>query len=140
MVGAEGDTGLFGDELPDDEYPFVLNTGRVLEHWHTGSMTRRSKALDAIQPEAFVAIHPDDQKQLDANDGQWLRITSRRGSIELAARADQGVQPGEIFVPFHFREAAANTLTNDALDPHGKIPEFKVCAVQVAPVNPAGDH
>ena len=128
------------DELPDDEYPFVLNTGRVLEHWHTGSMTRRSKALDAIQPEAFVAIHPDDLKQLDANDGQWLRITSRRGSIELAARADQGGQPGEIFVPFHFREAAANTLTNDALDPHGKIPEFKVCAVQVAPVNPAGDH
>jgi len=127
------------DELPDDEYPFVLNTGRVLEHWHTGSMTRRSKALDAIQPEAFVGIHPDDLQRLNADDGQWMRITSRRGSIELAARSDRGLQPGEVFIPFHFREAAANTLTNDALDPHGKIPEFKICAVQVTPVETAAD-
>ena len=120
------------DELPDDEFPFVLNTGRVLEHWHTGSMTRRSRALDAIQPEPFVAIHPDDLKRLQLEGGQRLRITSRRGAIELAARPDPGIQPGSIFIPFHFREAAANTLTNDSLDPHGKIPEYKVCAVQVA--------
>ena len=120
-------------ELPDDEFPFVLNTGRVLEHWHTGSMTRRSKALDAIQPEAFVAVHPDDLQKVGAREGQRLRVTSRRGAIELTARSDTGLQPGSIFIPFHFREAAANTLTNDALDPDGKIPEYKVCAVKITP-------
>jgi len=119
------------DELPDDQFPLVLNTGRVLEHWHTGTMTRRSKALDAIQPKAFVAIHPDDLLKYGLVDGQWVRITSRRGAIELEARSDLRLQPGSIFITFHFREAAANTLTNDALDPYGKIPEYKICAVSV---------
>ena len=129
---------LPADELPDDEFPFVLNTGRVLEHWHTGSMTRRSKPLNALQPEPFVAMHPDDLQTVGAREGQRLRVTSRRGSIELKARADRGLQRGSIFIPFHFREAAVNVLTNDALDPHGKIPEYKVCAVKVTPVISTG--
>ncbi len=119
------------DELPDNEYPFVLTTGRVLEHWHTGSMTRRSQALSSIEPNAFVALHPTDAATLDVTDGDQLAVSSRRGTIELAARIDSGVEPGCVFIPFHFREAAANTLTTDALDPFGKIPEFKYCAVQI---------
>jgi formate dehydrogenase major subunit len=121
------------EELPDDDFPFVLNTGRLLEHWHTGSMTRRSRALDRIQPEPFVAINPQDLAALRIEPGHRVRVSSRRGSIELSTRADPGVQVGSVFVPFHFREAAANVLTNDALDPFGKIPEFKFCAVKVEP-------
>ena len=123
------------DELPDPDFPFVLNTGRVLEHWHTGTMTRRSQALDAIEPHPFVAIHPADLDQLGVLAGAALRVTSRRGVIELASRADEGIQPGTVFIPFHFREAAANILTNAALDPDGKIPEFKVCAVKLEPAD-----
>ena len=119
------------DELPDDEYPFVLNTGRLLEHWHTGSMTRRSHALHSIEPRPFVACHPDDLDRLRIVAGDNVRVSSRRGTIELAARADDSIEPGNVFIPFHFREAAANTLTTDALDPYGKIPEFKFCAVKV---------
>ncbi len=122
------------DELPDDEYPFVLNTGRVLEHWHTGSMTRRSFALNAIAPSAFVAANPGDLQSLDIESGAFVRVTSRRGAIELATRGDASIEPGCIFIPFHFREAAANVLTTDALDPFGKIPEFKFCAVKVEKV------
>ena len=122
------------DELPDREYPFVLNTGRVLEHWHTGTMTRRSQALSQLEPAPFVAIHPSDLQALGVEHGDRVRISSRRGVIELAARADRSIEPGNVFVPFHFREAAANVLTSDALDPYGKIPEFKVCAVQIAPL------
>lgn len=118
-------------ELPDDEYPFVLNTGRLLEHWHTGSMTRRSKALDAIQPEAFCEMHPDDLADLGIEDGGWVTLASRRGSITLQARPSTRTARGNVFIPFHFREAAANVLTNDQLDPFGKIPEFKFCAVKV---------
>jgi formate dehydrogenase major subunit len=118
-------------ELPDEEYPLVLNTGRVLEHWHTGSMTRRTKALDAIEPEAFVAIHPDDAAKLDVAEGQRVRVTSPRGSVTLRARVTLRECPGAVFIPFHFREAAANLLTLDELDPDGKIPEFKFCAVRV---------
>ena len=118
-------------ELPDTEFPFVLNTGRVLEHWHTGSMTRRSTALSQLEPTAFAALHPSDLRALGVESGDRVRISSRRGSIELAARADRTIEPGSVFIPFHFREAAANVLTNDALDPYGKIPEFKFCAVQV---------
>jgi formate dehydrogenase major subunit len=121
-------------ELPDEEYPLVLNTGRVLEHWHTGSMTRRSKALDSIEPEAFVAIHPDDATRLGIAEGQRVRVTSPRGSVALRARVTNRECPGAVFIPFHFREAAANLLTLDALDPDGKIPEFKFCAVRVEPV------
>jgi len=121
-------------ELPDEEYPFVLNTGRVLEHWHTGTMTRRSKALHAIEPEAFVEIHPEDLHALGVQDGDWVRVSSRRGTVVLKVRIGVRTQKGSVFIPFHFREAAANLLTIDALDPYGKIPEFKFCAVKVEKV------
>ena len=118
-------------ELPDAEYPLVLNTGRVLEHWHTGTMTRRSFALDALEPTPFVEVHPDDLAKLGAIDGQEIAVRSRRGVIRLPARLSTSVQPGSVFIPFHFREASANALTTDALDPFGKIPEFKFCAVKL---------
>jgi formate dehydrogenase major subunit len=118
-------------ELPDEEFPFILNTGRLLEHWHTGSMTRRSFALDAIQPAAMVFIGVEDAVQLGIADGDFVRVTSRRGSIELAAKLSHRETPGSCFIPFHFREAAANLLTIDEIDPFGKIPEFKFCAVRV---------
>ena len=118
-------------ELPDAEFPFVLNTGRLLEHWHTGSMTRRSYALDAIEPEAYVFLHADDAAELGAADGDYVRVTSRRGSIELRMRISHRETRGSCFIPFHFREAAANVLTIDEIDPTGKIPEYKFCAVRV---------
>jgi len=121
-------------ELPDDEYPFVLNTGRLLEHWHTGSMTRRSYALDSIAPTATVFINPDDAERLHVSDGDFVRVSSRRGSIEIQAEISHRENPGSCFVPFHFREAAANLLTIDEIDPYGKIPEFKFCAVRIEPV------
>ena len=120
-------------ELPDAEYPMVLNTGRLLEHWHTGSMTRRASALARIEPEAFAGIHPDDAERLGIEDGSYVRISSRRGSISARARVTRRECRGAVFMPFHFREAAANLLTIDALDPDGKIPEFKFCAVRVEP-------
>jgi formate dehydrogenase major subunit len=121
-------------ELPDAEYPFVLNTGRVLEHWHTGTMTRRSRALDTISPEPFVEIHPQDAGTLGIDEGHPIRVRSRRGSIVVPARITGKVSPGSVFVPFHFSEAAANLLTIDALDPTAKIPEFKYCAVRLEAV------
>ena len=121
-------------ELPNENYPFILNTGRLLEHWHTGSMTRRSAALDEIEPEAFVGIHPDDALELGIRDGETVRVKSPRGEIQLAARLTRRECPGAVFIPFHFREAAANLLTLDELDPDGKIPEFKFCAVHIQPV------
>ena len=123
-------------ELPDEEFPFVLNTGRLLEHWHTGSMTRRSYALDTIAPEAHVYLNPGDAAEMGIADGDYVRITSRRGSIELAAKLSHRDTPGTCFVPFHFREAAANVLTIDEIDPTGKIPEFKFCAVKVERAGP----
>ncbi|MDD9949133.1 MAG: formate dehydrogenase subunit alpha [candidate division Zixibacteria bacterium] len=122
------------DELPDDAYPFVLNTGRVLEHWHTGTMTRRARALDAISPEPFVEMTPGDLERLGVEEGDPVTVSSRRGAITLKAKASGRVADGNVFIPFHFKEAAANILTNDALDPDGKIPEFKFCAVAVKPV------
>ncbi|WP_417850125.1 formate dehydrogenase subunit alpha [Thalassoglobus sp.] len=119
-------------ELPDAEYPLVLTTGRVLEHWHTGSMTRRSDALDAIEPVAFAALNPEDLESYHLEDGEQIRVASRRGEIELQVRSDYSVEAGTIFIPFHFREASANILTIDELDPDGKIPEFKFCAVRIA--------
>lgn len=119
------------NELPDEEYPFVLNTGRVLQHWHTGSMTRRAKALDTIYPEPLAEMHQDDLDCLGIKDGDFVTVSSRRGKISLRATASTRMAPGNIFIPFHFKEAAANVLTNDALDPYGKIPEFKFCAVKV---------
>jgi formate dehydrogenase major subunit len=121
-------------ELPDEDYPFVLNTGRMLEHWHTGSMTRRSYALDAIAPIAQVYLHPDDAASLGLADGDMARVSSRRGTIELAVKASYREARGNCFIPFHFREAAANLLTIDEIDPVGKIPEFKFCAVRIVRV------
>lgn len=121
-------------ELPDEEYPFVLNTGRLLEHWHTGVMTRRSKVLDELAPEAFVAMHPDDATELGVRNGDRVTVESRRGRIQLAVQITSREIRGSVFVPFHFREAAANLLTLDELDPDGKIPEFKFCAVKVSRV------
>jgi formate dehydrogenase major subunit len=118
-------------ELPDEEYPLVLNTGRLLEHWHTGTMTRRAAALDALQPGPFVEVHPDDLERYGLTDGEVVTVRSRRGAISLPARASRAVARGSVFIPFHFREAAANVLTIDALDPDGKIPEFKFCAVRL---------
>jgi formate dehydrogenase major subunit len=120
-------------ELPDEEYPFVLNTGRLLEHWHTGSMTRRSFALDSIEPVARVYLGVEDAARMRIAEGDFVRVTSRRGSIELAATVSDRETPGSCFIPFHFREAAANLLTIDEIDPFGKIPEFKFCAVKVEP-------
>ncbi len=120
-----------GAELPDDTYPFILVTGRVLEHWHTGVMTRRSKALNAIEPNAYVSLHPEDARQLGVATKDWVRVRSRRGQITLEVRVEASTQKGSVFIPFHYREAAANTLTTDMLDPDGKIPEFKFCAVEI---------
>ena len=119
------------DEMPDPEYPFVLNTGRMLEHWHTGTMTRRTKALDELAPEPFVEISPEDLMRLGATEGGWLRVSSRRGTITLRSKTSTRVSNGSVFIPFHFKEAAANLLTNDALDPIGKIPEYKFCAIKI---------
>ena len=119
-------------ERPDRDYPMVLITGRQLEHWHTGAMTRRAGVLDAIEPEPVVSLHPLDLEALKAKPGELLTVQSRRGKIALFARADAGTPRGAVFIPFAFQEAAANLLTNPALDPFGKIPEFKYCAVKVS--------
>ena len=121
------------DELPDMEYPMVLSTGRVLEHWHTGSMTRRAGVLDAIEPEAMVFLSPRELQRLELEPGDLLRVETRRGAIEVKVRADSEVPVGMVFMPFCYAEAAANLLTNPALDPTGKIPEFKFCAARVSP-------
>ena len=118
-------------ERPDAEYPMVLITGRQLEHWHTGSMTRRAANLDYIEPEPVASVHPLDLEGLGVEPGGTLTIASRRGEISLYARADDGTPRGAVFVPFCYYEAAANMLTNPALDPFGKIPEFKYCAVKI---------
>lgn len=120
-------------ELPSDEFPFVLNTGRSLQHWHTGSMTRRAKALDAIRPEASCEIHPDDLARLGIGDGDHVNLTTSRGSIQIKACASTRTSKGSVFLPFGFREAAGNLLTTDVLDPVGKIPSFKYAAVRVDP-------
>jgi predicted molibdopterin-dependent oxidoreductase YjgC len=119
-------------EATDDEYPFILTTGRVLEHWHGGTMTRHSQ-LDALYPEALVEINPVDASLLGIFDGQSVRVVSRRGAVVLRAAVTEKTTAGVVFIPFHFHEAAANLLTIDALDPQAKIPEFKACAVQVFP-------
>ncbi len=119
-------------ELPDDEYGFILMTGRQLEHWHTGSMTRHASVLDAIEPEPVVSLHPEDMQALSIGDGEFVRLESRRGELVARVRMDSGLQTGSVFMAFCYAEAAANLLTVDDLDPHGKIPEFKFCAVKVS--------
>lgn len=123
------------DEQPDTDYPFILITGRQLEHWHTGSMTRRATVLDALEPEANCSLHPHSLRELGMEAGDMIQLSTRRGSIQIMARADRGVSEGNVFLPFAYVEAAANILTNAALDPYGKIPEFKFSAVKVAKVN-----
>ncbi len=119
------------DERPDAAYPMVLITGRQLEHWHTGSMTRRSGVLDSIEPDPVASLHPLDMASLGAKPGDLVTIASRRGKVTLYARSDATSPHGAVFVPFCYYEAAINKLTNSALDPIGKIPEFKYCAVRV---------
>jgi formate dehydrogenase major subunit len=123
-------------ERPDSEYPMVLITGRQLEHWHTGSMTRRASVLDYIEPEPVASLHPLELERLGIEPGATVTIESRRGKISLYARADEGTPLGAVFVPFCYYEAAANKLTNPALDPFGKIPEFKYCAVRASKGGP----
>jgi formate dehydrogenase major subunit len=121
------------DELPDAEYPFVLITGRLLEHWHTGAMTRRAGVLDAIEPIATVSVNPADLEALGIEAGSPIALETRRGELVAIARRDSGMAPGTVFMPFAYVEAAANILTNPKLDPFGRIPEYKFCAVRVRP-------
>jgi formate dehydrogenase major subunit len=123
------------DDMPDAEYPMILTTGRQLEHWHTGSMTRRSSVLDAVEPEANCSLHPSTLRKLGVEPGGHVRLSTKRGSITLMARADRAIAPDMVFLPFAYVEAAANILTNPAIDPYGKIPEFKFSAVKVEPHN-----
>ena len=118
-------------EVPDADYPLVLTTGRVLEHSHGGTMTRRVAGLGWLVPEASVEIHPEDARRFGLADGGLARLSSRRGAVVARCRVTAGIAPGTVFMPFHFAEAAANDLTHAALDPIAKIPEYKVCAVAV---------
>jgi len=120
------------DELPDAEYPMILTTGRLLEHWHTGAITRRAEVLDRLEPEAVAHLAPRDLSRLGVRAGEMVMVETRRGAIALKARADRDVPEGVVFIPFCYAEAAANLLTNAALDPVGNIPEFKFCAARVA--------
>jgi formate dehydrogenase major subunit len=120
-------------EEPDAQYPMVLTTGRQLEHWHTGAMTRRASVLDELEPEAVASLAPSDLRRLGLAPGAMIRVATRRGAIELKARADGAVPPGMVFIPFCYAEAAANILTSPQLDPIGKIPEFKFCAARIEP-------
>jgi formate dehydrogenase alpha subunit len=124
-------------ELPDEEFPFVMNTGRQLFHWHTGTMTRRSKGLDAREPAASIEVNPEDAAELGLSDGDPVKITSRRNSMITSVRISTRVAQKQIFVPFHFREAAANLLTSPVLEPHAKMAALKICAVRLEPVEVA---
>jgi len=121
-----------GAEQIDAEYPFVLTTGRVLEHWHTGAMTRHASMLDAIAPEALVSLHPADALTVGVRDGQAVLMSTRHGAVQARVRVSTEVQPGQVFLPFAFWEAAANKLTGDALDDVAKIPGFKVTAAKLS--------
>ncbi len=123
-------------EVPDKDFPIWLTTGRLLQHYHTGSMTRRSKVLNGIVPYGKVEINTIDAQKLNIKNGEVVKVTSRRGSIDIQASVTNKIQEGVVFIPFHFAEAAANMLTNDALDPIAKIPEYKACAVKVEKIKP----
>jgi formate dehydrogenase major subunit len=118
-------------ELPDAEYPFVLTTGRVYEHYHTGTMTRKGNALNQLYPEALAEINSEDAKGLGISSGDYIHIVSRRGSLKVKAAVSGMTDRGVAFVPFHFYESTVNELTNSALDPVSKIPELKICAVKI---------
>ena len=126
-------------ELPDLDYPMILTTGRLLEHWHTGSMTRRASSLDALEPEAIAGLNRWDMKRMEVQAGDYVQVTTRRGTVTLKARQDVDVPEGMIFIPFCFAEAAANLLTNPQLDPMGKIPEFKFCAAKIEAVRESAE-
>ncbi|MCA0424594.1 MAG: formate dehydrogenase subunit alpha [Proteobacteria bacterium] len=119
------------DEAPDETYPLVLTTGRLLEHWHTGSMTRRANVLDNLEPGAIAVMHPEEIRRRHQVPGKAVTLETRRGRITATLRADRDMPEGMVFVPFAFQEGAANRLTNPALDPYGKIPELKLCAVRI---------
>jgi formate dehydrogenase major subunit len=121
------------DELPSEQYPYILNTGRQMYHWHTGTMTRRSEGLDSREPVPIVEMHPLDALDLGVGEGDQVRVSSRRGSILIAVRLSDRQARGQIFIPMHFREAAANLLTNPQLDPYAKIAAFKISAVRIEP-------
>jgi len=121
-------------EEPDREYPLVLTTGRQLEHWHTGSMTRRASVLDDLEPEAVAYVSPHDLTRAGIETGDYMTVSTRRGTIRLKARIDDRMPVGLVFIPFAYAEAAANILTNPQLDPYGKIPEFKYCAARIEPI------
>jgi len=121
-------------EEPDDKYPMMLTTGRVLQHFHTGTMTRRSSVLNTLAPKCLVEINPADARKLRVADGDDVKVSSRRGMIISTAKVTDRSAVGSVFIPFHFVEAAANLLTNPVLDPISKIPELKVCAVKVEKV------
>ena len=121
--------------MPDKEFPLILTTGRVLEHWHTGAMTRRASMLEAQEPEPVVSMHPKDVGKYGFNKGDQVRVATRRGNIVLRLRVDRDVTPGMLFMPFCYSEAPANFLTNPQLDPYGKIPEFKFSAANISRVN-----
>ena len=124
------------DEVPDHEFPFILTTGRELEHWHTGAMTRRATVLDALEPGAVASVSRGTIAKLGIKPGDMIRVSTRRGTVELNSRQDDAIPDGVVFIPFAFVEAAANLLTNPKLDPFGKIPEFKFCAAKVERVSP----
>jgi formate dehydrogenase major subunit len=120
------------EEVPDDEYPFVLTTGRMLFHWHTGSTSRRSKRLHEEVPRGYIEVNDEDAARLGIKDREIIRAFSRRGEIKAEAIVTKDIKKGTIFIPFHFAECCANVLTNNALDPISKIPEFKACAANIA--------
>jgi len=119
------------DEMPDADYPLVLTTGRLLEHWHTGAMTRRAKVLDSIEPEGIAHVNPRYLAKVGIKPGDYISVETRRGAVKLKARADRDVAEDMVFIPFCFAESPANMLTNPQLDPYGKIPEFKFCAARI---------
>ncbi|MEM7290999.1 MAG: molybdopterin-dependent oxidoreductase [Pseudomonadota bacterium] len=121
------------DELPDDDFPMVLTTGRLLEHWHTGAMTRRATVLDDLEPEGIAAMNHRQIEKLGLQAGQMIEVATRRGTISAVLREDREVADNMVFIPFCFNESPANRLTNPQLDPFGKIPEFKYCAAKVEP-------
>ena len=123
------------NELPDSKYPLILTTGRLLEHWHTGTMTRQSHDLNAQEPQATVSMNPEDIKKFSLVRGEMVKVETRRGSINLILREDRNISIGILFIPFCYLEAPANFLTDSNLDPFGKIPEFKFSAANIVSIN-----
>jgi formate dehydrogenase major subunit len=117
--------------MPNQSFPMILTTGRQLEHWHTGAMTRKASNLNAIEPEASASLSPKDILKNNITPGDMIKVSTRRGEIKIKVQEDRAIPEGVIFIPFCYNEAAANLLTNPALDPFGKIPEFKYCAAKI---------